>query len=175
MNLESGSSNDAPLVEINMSESEQPIEVHKSFKQYIDESEKSKTAIKEGLNRVRQLFEKDKKLKNYSHDDEAKRIPFKARDWKIVRQCVHDFITGLLAFRHNERINGIEVEVFLTSDHSNYEQGHGLKAALVLLFSEAHKNGSSLCLKFSINSIPQSILRFCEKASIPLTQKIMEP
>ena len=171
LDLENGSKEDAPLVEINMSESEQPIEVHKSFKQYIEESEKSKTAIKEGLSRVKQLFDKNKKLKNYSHDDEAKRIPFKARDWKIVRQCVHDFITGLLAFRHNERINGIEVEVFLTSDHLDYEQGHGLKAALVLLFSEAHKNGSSLCLKFLNNSIPHSILRFCEKASVSLTQK----
>ncbi len=171
LDLNNGSKEDAPLVEINMSDTQQPIEVHKSFKQYIDESEKSKSVSKEGLIRVKQLFDKNKKLKNYSHDDETKRIPFKARDWKIVRQCVHDFITGLLAFRHNERINGIEVEVFLTSDHSDYEQGHGLKAALVLLFSEAHKNGSSLCLKFLSNSIPHSILRLCEKACIPLTQK----
>lgn len=170
LDLEDGSKDDAPLVEINISTSEQPITVHKSFKQYINESDKSKTAIKEGLSRVKQLFDKDKKLKNYSHDDEARKIPFKARDWKIVRQCVHDFITGLIAFRHNERINGIEVEVFLTSDHIDYEQGHGLKAALVLLFSEAHKSGSSLCLKFLNNSIPHSILMLCEKTSITLTQ-----
>lgn len=171
LDLKNGSLDDSPLVEINLSDADQPIEVHKSFKQYIDDSEESRTTIKEGLARVKQLFDKDKKLKIYSHDDQEKRIPFKARDWKIVRQCVHDFITGLLAFRHNERINGIEVEVFLTSDHSDYEQGHGLKAALVLLFSEAHKNGSSLCLEFRSNSIPHSILKLCEIASIPLTQK----
>ena len=171
LDLENGSIQDAPLVEISMSDPNFPIQVHPSFKQYIEDSDRSKLSIEAGLNRIKQLFESNKKLKSYSHNSESKKIPFKARDWKIVRQCVHDYITGLLAFRHNERINGLEIEVFLTSDHSDYEQGHGLKAALVLLFSEAHKNGSSLCLKFLNNSIPLSILKLCEKTCIPLSQK----
>lgn len=139
---------DAPLVEVDINSAEQPVIVHNSFDNYLNESEKSKKQIEYGLNRIENLYSK-KLVKTYDRKNKDGKIPFKARDWRIHRSCVHDRVVGLTAFKYNEYFNGIEVDVFLSTDHPDYEAGHGIKALLLLIFSDAYRNGTSMEIRFT--------------------------
>jgi hypothetical protein len=66
-----------------------------------------------------------------------------------MRSSVHDQIVGLTAFRHNEGFNGLEVDVFISTDHPDYEPGHGVRALMILLLSDAYKNGATMEIRFT--------------------------
>lgn len=166
---------DGDLFKINLEDTTQPEKLNISFAEYIRQSkewtEKRKTTI-ENIERVMG----DKKFKLY--DRASKTVPFKAKDWKVVRSAVHDFIVALVAFRYNERFNAIDVIAFLVTDHPNYEPGHGIRAALNIVFSAAYKIGSSFELRFvddingeKIQNIPDSIIEFAKKCNVNLNKK----
>lgn len=148
LDLTKGNHIDAPLVEVNIGSKEQPTTVHNSFSNYLRESEQSKEEVEYGLRRIKNLYS-NKLVKQYTHSDKEGKVPFKARDWRVHRCCVHDLVVGLTAFRYNETFNGTEVDVFLTTDHSDYEEGHGAKALMTLIFSDAYRNGTSMEVRFT--------------------------
>jgi len=150
LDLLKGNQNDAPLVEINLNTSDEPRSIHPSFIQYIEESQKSETEIKVGIKKIKHIVSlNNKRHKIYSHSNITNKIPFKARDWRIHRCCVHDSVVGLTAFRYNDYFNGIEVDTFLSTEHPNYEEGHGTKALLSLILSDAYRNGTSMEVRFT--------------------------
>lgn len=167
IDLHGGDEQDAPLVELAMDTQDGPKRVHDSFRLYMLDAEKSQATVQMGLVQVKEILDKNY---SYTRENADEKVRFKARDWRAIRQCIHDLITGLLTFRHSEPLNGMEVGVFLTTDHPDYEPGHGLQAALVLLFSEAHKNGSSLCLKFLEGAVPSTVVKLCDQAGIHLSR-----
>lgn len=159
LDLKNVNQTDAPLAEINLNTLDSPTTIHNSFIGYIKEAEQSKKQIEYGLNRIKNLF-KSEKVKTYNHTDSLREIPFKARDWRVHRCCVHDLVVGLTAFRYSESFNGIEVDVFLTTDHPDYEEGHGAKALLSLILSDAYRNGTGMEVRFDYSSrqrVPDSI------------------
>ncbi len=135
------------LVEINLIGKNMPKKVHYSFALYLKEGRRSEREISDGLGRINDLFEV--KVKEYDHKSKGKRIPFRAKDWRVMRSSVHDQIVGLAAFRHNEEFNGLEVDVFISTDHPDYEPGHGVHALMILLLSDAHKNGATMEIRFT--------------------------
>lgn len=89
------------------------------------------------------------KGKLYEHDKKRTSPSFRARDWRVIRSCVHDQVVGLLAFRFNEEFSGLEVDVFTSADHPDYEAGHGSRGLLLLLLSEAYRNGATMEIRFT--------------------------
>ena len=141
-----------PLVEINLIEKEQPKKIHNSFAKYVEEGKQREEEINRALRRTENLF-KYENIKEYDHKggpkSKGKRVPFKARDWQIMRSSVHDQIVGLTAFRYNEEFNGLEIDVFISTDHPDYEPGHGVRALMILLLSDAYKSGSTMEIRFT--------------------------
>lgn len=174
LDLKNGTLVDSPLVEINLNNSEPPTKVHNSFRGYISQSDQSKKEVEYGINRLRNLF-RNREIKFYDHIDDSK-IPFKARDWRIHKCCVHDLVVGLAAIRYNEKFNGIEVDAFLTTDHPDYEAGHGVKALMTLILSDAYKNGTGMEVRFTkfdfkskkrvTDRIPKSLLNCIESLGL---------
>lgn len=177
LDLNNATENDAPLVEISTDTSQNLNPIHNSFAKYINESEISKREIKEGLKRIKNLFA-NKHVKSYSRFGETN-IPYKAKDWRIHRCCVHDYIVGLIAFRYSELFNCIEVDVFLSTNHPEYEDEHGTKALLALLLSDAYRNGSGMEIRFTrfdsnlqkrvSSTIPQNLLNIITSSGIILS------
>lgn len=167
LGLTKGNQYDAPLLEIIISSNEQPKLVHESFIGYLKESEQSKKQVEYALRRIRNLYT-NKLVKEYAHNKKEGKVPFKARDWRIHRCCVHDLVVGLTAFKYSEAFNGIEVDVFITTDHPDYEEGHGTKALMTLILSDAYRNGTSMEVRFTkfdskekkrvADNIPKSLL-----------------
>ena len=139
---------DAPLVEVTFSPAEQPTIVHNSFRSYLNEAEQSRKQIEYGLRRIKNLY-LNKLVKEYAHEENKGKVPFKAGDWRVHRCCVHDSVVGLTAFKYSEAFNGIEVDVFMTTDHPDYEEGHGTKALITLILSDAYRNGTSMEVRFT--------------------------
>lgn len=139
---------DCPLIEIEIDRHENLKELGISFGQYVEMASQGEVEINRALRRVSNLF-KSREIKSYEHNAKNNKVPFKARDWKVIRSCVHDYVTGLSAFRHNEQFNGLEVDVFIATDHPDYEPGHGIKALTLLLLSDAYKNGASMEFRFT--------------------------
>jgi hypothetical protein len=140
------------LVEINLIGNEQPKKIHDSFALYLEEGKRSEDEINRALRRIENLFRYEN-IKEYDHksdpESKSKRLPFKAKDWRVMRSSVHDQIVGLTAFRHNEKFNGLEVNVFISTDHPDYEPGHGVRALMMLLLSDAYKNGATMEIRFT--------------------------
>ncbi len=93
LDLTQGNKTAAPLVEVNISLSEQPTVVRNSFNTYLNESEQSRKQVEYGLRRIENVFS-NKLVKPNTHTENEGRVPFKARDWRIHRCCVHDLVVG---------------------------------------------------------------------------------
>lgn len=167
LDLRSGNLADAPLVEISLNNSDAPINLDKSFAAYLKDSDKSKREIENGLEKLSNLILRNKKSgRAYKHTDNI--VPFKARHWRVHRCCVHDLVVGLTAFRYNESFNGIEVDTFLSTEHPDYEKGHGTKALISLILADAYKNGTSMEVRFREKNIPQNLLSVLKSFDIKL-------
>lgn len=140
------------LVEINLIGNEQPKKIHDSFALYLEEGKGSEDEINRALRKIENLFRYEN-IKKYDHksdpESKSKRLPFKAKDWRVMRSSVHDQIVGLTAFKHNEKFNGLEVDVFISTDYPDYEPGHGVRALMILLLSDAYKNGATMEIRFT--------------------------
>jgi len=140
------------LVEINLIGNEQPKKIHDSFALYLEKGKGNEDEINRALRKIENLFRYEN-IKEYDHKSDpknkSKRLPFKAKDWRVMRSSVHDQIVGLTAFKHNEEFNGLEVDVFISTDHPDYEAGHGIRALMILLLSDAYKNGATMEIRFT--------------------------
>lgn len=147
---------DAALVEISLSSTDPPKLLGRTFQSYWEDSITSEKEISDGLDRLRTLIERNNSNGlAYNHTD--KKVPFKARHWRAHRCCVHDKVVGLTTFRYNEAFNGIEVDTFLSTDHPDYEEGHGTKALIALILSDAYKNGTGMEVRFRQNRLPRKL------------------
>jgi len=170
LDLPNGNLADSPLVEINLNSSDAPKKLRITFGQYIKNSDISKREVKKGIGRLRDIIELNKSYgRVYDHTDNI--VPFKARHWRVHRCCVHDLVVGLTAFRYNESFNGIEVDTFLSTEHPDYEQGHGTKALMALILSDAYKNGTSMEVRFKNKSIPKNLLLLINSYDIKLQKE----
>ena len=132
----------------------------------------------ENRKKILDQIKKQKITSEYNRKECKKKGPpkVKSRNWRVVRSAVHDYIVALVAFRYNEKFNSMEVSAFLVTDHPNYEQGHGIKAALNLLFSAAYKCGSLLEIKFvsdkkgTSENIPKIIIEFASTLGINILE-----
>ena len=159
------------LFQINIEEANDTIKkLNISFSQYMEQSIKWLENRKKYLERIEGFI-------NKSHDRKSKKIntSLKARDWKVIRSAVHDFIVALVAFRYNEQFNAMDVAAFLVTDLPNYEPGHGIKAGLNMLFSAAYKSGSSFEIRFVSDAqgnkkenIPEPIIEFTNSIGVTL-------
>lgn len=146
LDLEGGAPGDAPLVEVYLRESGAPILVHGSFAGYLEEGRRSERQVEGALKHIRWLLDHGPR---YDHSFEDREPQFKARDWRVMRSCLHDHVVGLAAIKHNEVMNALEVDVFLSTDHLDYEPGHGVRALSLLLLSDAYRNGVSMEIRFT--------------------------
>jgi hypothetical protein len=138
---------DAPLVEIALDRRSVPRPLNVSFQRYLVQGQRDERQINGGLRRIEWHLKNGRK--SYDHAEKGTPPPFRAHDWRVIRSCVHDQVVGLTALKHNEEFNGQEIDVFLSADHPDYESGHGVRALVMLILSDAYRNGASLELRFT--------------------------
>lgn len=68
--------------------------------------------------------------------------------WRPYRFCTQDVVLGLTVVRHSPDRNCLEVDVCLTSDIPEYEEGSGARVMASFLLSEAYKCGGSMEIRF---------------------------
>jgi len=90
--------------------------------------------------------------------------------WRPYRFCSQDAVLGLTVVKHSVDNNCLEVDVCLTSDILEFEEGVGAKITTSFLLSEAYKCGGSLEIRFSENveggRVPAAICELAEKYGI---------
>lgn len=148
LDLRGGSSTDAPLAEVDLEGTDPPRRVHDSFKRYMEEGGRSERQIDGALRRIRwHLDSAERTSTRYDHAAGGA-LP-RGHEWRVRRSCIHDRVVGLVASRHNEDFDGLEVDVFVSTDHPDYEPGHGVRALTSLLLSEAYRNGATMAIHFT--------------------------
>lgn len=92
--------------------------------------------------------------------------------WRPYRFCSQDAVLGLTVVKHSVDNNCLEVDVCLTSDVQEFEEGIGAKITTSFLLSEAYKCGGSLEIRFSENveggKVPAAICDLAEKYGVSL-------
>lgn len=93
--------------------------------------------------------------------------------WRPYRFCSQDVVLGLTVVRHSVDNNCLEVDVCMTSDVLEFEEGIGVKITTSFLLSEAYKCGGSMEIRFSENveggRVPSAICDLAEKYGVPLS------
>jgi len=165
---------DGALYEVDLAQQmSQPVSLDISFGEYVRTFNDWTDKLNNTLRTIKDHIERSEK-----NATESGKRSLKARNWKVVRSAVHDYIVALLVFRYNEEHNSMEVSSFIVTDHPNYERGHGLRAALNIIYSSAFKHGSSLEIRFVKdssakikNAVPESIINFAALNGIKLDRK----
>ncbi|MCJ7507103.1 MAG: SMI1/KNR4 family protein [candidate division Zixibacteria bacterium] len=92
--------------------------------------------------------------------------------WRPYRFCSQDVVLGLTVVRHSVDNNCLEVDVCMTTDVLEFEEGIGAKVTTAFLLSEAYKCGGSMEIRFSPNveghRVPASICSLAEMHGIKL-------
>jgi glycerophosphoryl diester phosphodiesterase len=145
LDLRNATKNDAPLVEIDIESTAPPRTVHDSFGRYLEEGQRTERQIDGALRRIKWHLDHSKP---YEHSS-GEKPSFRIHDWRVMRCCIHDQVVGLIAIKHNEEFNGLEVDVFISTDHPDYEPGHGIRALALLLLSDAYRNGATMEIRFT--------------------------
>lgn len=108
----------------------------------------------------------------YSHVDGG-RLP-KPHEWRPLRLCVQDVLIVAAVFRHNRENNNLEVDVFVTSELSEYEDLESVRTGVNLLLSEAYQSGGTMEIKFTHNvesgTVPQAIQEIATQHNISLSR-----
>jgi len=151
---------DAPLVEVDLDSEVEPVNVHESFQRYIQEGERIKSHINKSLKHLKSRI----KSSSISQFDHVKGGGFpRAHHWRTLRSCVHDQVVGLTALRYKPEVSGLLIDVFLSSDHPDYEEGHGARALALLILADAYKCGGRMNLVFTKNvqggKIPDELVK----------------
>ena len=150
LDLRHGTDDDAAMVKVSFLDRTLPISVDSSFPDYLDSADEQNRQVQVWLDRINEhLLLQEKAKKPYDHSQTSGRPPFKGHDWRVVRSCIHDHVVGLAAFRHSRRHSELEVDLFACTDHPSYEPGYGSRGLLLLLLSDAHRNGARMSMSFT--------------------------
>lgn len=139
---------DASLVEIDLAVTDPPRKVHPSFKKYYDDSKEFERRRDGAFRRIKWHLESAKRQRKLYGHKNGGYLP-RNKDWRTIRSCVHDLVVGLATIRHDEEFNGLDVDVFLCTDHPSYEAGYGIRALTLLLLSDAYRNGATMAMRFA--------------------------
>jgi len=149
LDLENGSSDDAPLVEVNLEEKDTPpVQIHPSFKEYIEGGEKTKRRIQEAFEQIRKCREDTERKRERKFEHLKSVFHPRAEDWRPVRSCIHDEVVGLCALKYDPLKDALLVTGFIATDHPNYEEGHGIRNLALIVLSDAYKTGSPMRMIF---------------------------
>lgn len=92
--------------------------------------------------------------------------------WRPYRFCSQDVVLGLIVVRHSVDNNCLEVDVCMTSDIPDFEEGSGAKVTASFLLTEAYKCGGSMEIRFSENveshHVPLAICQLANKYGVKL-------
>lgn len=159
------------LYEIDLSSKESPIDLRLTFSKYSNDYERKQEYFISQIERIEEkvfngrnkdkIFDRKKAKATLLKGEKSAGL--KKGHWNLVRSCVHDRIVGIVNYKVETRSFKITVDVFLTSDHPEYEKWNSLKSSISLLFCEAHKQGIGPRLQFMQSSngpkkIPAEIL-----------------
>lgn len=148
LDIENGTSKDAPLVEIDLESERNVRRVHDSFRDYIIQAKKTESWIGGALRRISfHLRENRKRNKDFDHRSGGSFN--RPHEWRVIRSCVHDRVVGLTAIKYNDEFDGTDIDVFIATDHPEYVPGHGIRGLLLLILTDTYKNGGTLELRFS--------------------------
>jgi len=180
LDVRDGVREDAEMVEVSLSDNQSARPLGVSFLDYLNAATDREQRVSVNLERIRvHLANQARNRKSYDHKSGARQPPFKARDWRVIRSCVHDRVVGLVALRHDRRRSELEVDVFISTDHPDYEPGHGCRGLLIVLLSDAYRNGASMSISFTDGPveggrryparIPNEIVRLAESIGVRLS------
>lgn len=92
--------------------------------------------------------------------------------WRPYRFCSQDVVLGLTVVKHSVDNNCLEVDVYMTSDVIEFEEGIGAKITTSFLLSEAYKCGGSMEIRFSENveggRVPVALCELAERYGLSL-------
>lgn len=164
---------DAPLVEVNLDKQDiPPVRVHDSFEKYLEEGNRTQRRIDRMLQQLEKRRTESPEQGGYDHTEKGK-LP-RPHHWRTLRSCVHDQLVGLTALRYKRELNGLLIDVFIATDHPNYEEGHGVSALTMLILSDAYRSGGSMKLTFTRNvnggKVPDELVNLAAKHGISLKQ-----
>ncbi|MCW3129368.1 MAG: SMI1/KNR4 family protein [Methanophagales archaeon] len=163
---------DAPLVEVNLDKQDLPVRVHDSFEKYLQEGDRTQRRIEKALQQLEKRRKESYGQAGYDHKEGGK-FP-RAHHWRTFRSCVHDQVVGLTAVRYKRELNGLLIDVFIATDHPNYEEGHGVRALTMLILSDAYRSGGSMELTFTRNvnngKVPDELVDLAAQYGISLEQ-----
>ena len=149
LDLQNGTEEDCPLVEVNLKEKDKPPnQVHPSFKKYLEEGEKTQKRIQEALEQLRKCREDTERKRKKKFEHLKSEFHPRAEDWRPIRSCVHDEVVGLCALKYDPLADALLVAGFVATDHPNYEEGHGIRSLALAILSDAYKSGSSMKIIF---------------------------
>lgn len=177
LDVRDGPRDEAEMVEVLLAHDQKERPAGTSFPEYLRLANEEGNRVSGKLDRIRQHLSLQKHP--YSHTSGQRRPPFIAQHWRVLRSCVHDRVVGLVAMRHDRKLSALDVDVFICTDHPDYELGHGCCGLLVLMLSDAYRNGASMSINFTRGSlhggrrdpvrIPREILRVVQPLGIHLT------
>lgn len=150
LDIENGTSEDAPLVEVNLKgrSNIKPVCVHNSFREYLKEGERTQKRINGALEQIRKCREDTERKIRKKFDHIKGRSHPRAEHWRAIRSCVHDEVVGLCVIKYGRIEDALLVAGFIVTDHPNYEEGHGIRNLALMVLSDAYHSGSSMKLIF---------------------------
>lgn len=90
--------------------------------------------------------------------------------WRPYRFCTQDVVLGLTVVRHSVDNNCLDVDVCLTTDLPEFEEGSSARVMWSFLLSEAFKCGGTMEIRFSEyvegGHIPRNLAFFAQKLGI---------
>ncbi len=93
--------------------------------------------------------------------------------WRPYRFCTQDVVLGLTVVSHSPDRNCLEVDVCLTSDIPEYEDGSGARVMASFLLSEAYKCGGSMEIRFTENvedgRVPLALIELATQHQVQLS------
>ncbi len=166
--------NDAPLVEVNLARQDiLPMRVHDSFGRYLENGDRAQRHVERTLQQLERRRIQSAEQVGYDHTAEKGKLP-RPHHWRTLRSCVHDQVVGLTAVRYDRELNGLLIDVFMATDHPNYEEGHGIRALTTLILSDAYRNGGSMSLTFTRNvdggKVPDELVNLATQYGVSLDQ-----
>ena len=114
-------------------------------------------ASEEELAQAVKSLEKHVGAIGFEHGCEGK-IP-RANTWRPYRLTCQDAVAAIVVLRASEAFNVCEIDVFLTAELPGLPSLEATRAALLLAFSDAAKNGGSMAIQFSQSVFPDGVPR----------------
>lgn len=181
LDLENGSNDQAPVVELDMEGQAAPEKRFRSFDEFLenirkwsDDLHEKETAALWKYDTVFQhaLQQLDWHMRNLRFEFNHQRGGQIPRNylWRPYRFCVQDIILGITVIRHDRQFNRLEVDVFLTAEIPEYESDSGCRALALILISDAYKSGGTMEIRFTKHveggRIPREVVSLGKKHGI---------